>query len=165
MVTRNRVLAVVAAVAIIWTVWYLFPTKTRQIKRRFKAVASWVSKDGPEGNLAMIRQAAAAAKFFVDPCEFHSATYHLTGSLSVREISGYYFEGRSRCARLSLKFYDLHVTFPEKRTASVKATARLTGRTTDGDNIAETHEVSCTLEKGDNGWLFKKVTLVQVLKK
>jgi len=165
MVTKKRVIAAVAALACLWGVWYFFPTRTRQVKRRFKAFASSISKDGPEGNLAQLQQAAGAAEFFADPCAFESEYYHLTGSFSSREISGYCFEGRSRMKSLHLRFYDLSIKFPQKDTALVEATVRLTGKTKEGDDVAETHEITCTLKKSEGEWRFTRIKLVEVLKK
>jgi len=165
MVTRNRVLAALAAIACLWGIWYFFPTRTRQVKRRFKTLASSISKDGPEGNLTQLQQAVGAAKFFADPCAFESEYYNLAGSFSSREISGYCFEGRSRMKRLRLKFYDVQIGFPEKDTASVEATVRLTGTTKAGDDVAETHEITCELKKSDGEWRFTRIKLVEVLKK
>lgn len=165
MVTRNKIIAIAAAAACLWGIWYFFPTRTRQIKRRFKALASSIDKDGPEGNLAQLQQAAGVAKFFADPCAFESDYYRLSGSFSRRKIAGYCFEGRSRMRRLSLKFYDLNVEFPKKHTASVEATLRMTGQTTTGEKVAETHEINCKMKKIDGDWRFVRIKLVEVLKK
>jgi hypothetical protein len=64
-----------------------------------------------------------------------------------------------------LKFYDLHVVFPENEVAKVNLTARLTGKSTAGEQVDETRELECVLRKIENKWLFGEIEIVEVLKK
>jgi len=64
-----------------------------------------------------------------------------------------------------LKFYDFHTVFLEKETTKVTLTARLTGRSTAGEQVDETRELDCVLKKIENKWLFSQIEVVEVLKK
>ncbi len=165
MVTRNRILAALAIILAAWALYYFFPTRTRQVKRQFKAISEWVDKSGAEGNLTMAREATRAVDFFAPSCTWDAQAYHLKGSFTPRDATRYYFAGRERFSKLSLKFYDLGIRFPQKHTADVTATARITGTLNEGDHVSETHEVKCVMKKTDGKWLLTHVTVVQVLKR
>lgn len=165
MVTRRKVLAAAAGVAVLWGLWYFFPTKTRQVRRQFKALASWMSKDGEEGALAIAQQAREAGRFIAPSCHVKSETYDIDGDVTPEDVARYYFAAHSRAAAISLKFYDLTVTFPEDATAQAIVTARLTVTPKEGDATTETHEVDCTMKKLQGRWLLQRVSLVQVLRK
>jgi hypothetical protein len=64
-----------------------------------------------------------------------------------------------------LKFYDFHIIFPERVVAKVTLTARLTGRSTAGEQTDETRELECVLKKIENKWLLSQIEVVEVLKK
>ncbi|MGC8723381.1 MAG: hypothetical protein ACP5VF_05865 [Acidobacteriota bacterium] len=165
MVTRKKVLAALAVLLAAWAVWTLFPSRTRQVKRQFSSLSEWVSKDGPEGNLTLVNEATKADEFFAPECTWEAPKYDLSGTVTPQEITRYYFAGRARFNKLSLKFYDLDIRFPEEHTARVAATASITGTLTDGGSVSETHEVKCTLHKRHGKWLFGQVTVVEVLKR
>jgi hypothetical protein len=64
-----------------------------------------------------------------------------------------------------LKFYDSDIAFPEKGVAKVTLTARLTGKSTAGEQMDETRELECLLRKIEKKWLFSQIEVVEVLKK
>ena len=163
--TRKRLLAGLAVVLAAWAMYYFFPTRTRQVKRQFKAISQWVDKSGDEGNLTMAGEAARSVDFFAPQCTWDAQAFHLNGEFTPRDATRYYFAGRERFSRLSLKFYDLGILFPEKYTADVTATARITGTLREGGRVSETHEVKCILKKTGGKWLLTHVTVVQVLRR
>jgi hypothetical protein len=165
MVTRNKILAGLGILLAAWAIYTLFPTRTRQVKRQFGALSEWVSKEGPESNLALLNEATKADEFFAPQCTWEARKYDLSGTVTPQEVGRYYFAARARFNKLTLKFYDLEIRFPERLTARVKATARITGTLTDGDSVSETHEVKCTLHKIHGKWLFGQVTVVEVLER
>jgi hypothetical protein len=64
-----------------------------------------------------------------------------------------------------LKFYDFHTVFPERAVAKVTLTAKLTGKSTTGEQADETRELECILKKIEKKWLFSQIEVVEVLKK
>jgi ketosteroid isomerase-like protein len=164
-VSRNRTFAVVGVALVLWGLWYLFPTRQRQVKRQLGALASWATKEPGEGALAAAQTARRAKEFFADPCSWNAEAFELSGRISPDEIAQYMFAARSRFNSLSIKFYDPLIDFQEDGSALVTATVRLQGTQRDGEPIHETHEIRFVMAKEDGTWLIRKVTVVEVLKK
>jgi hypothetical protein len=81
------------------------------------------------------------------------------------EISTYAGSARAYFSQLDLKFYDFHIIFPESAVAKVTLTARLTGKSTTGEQVDDTRELECILKKIEKKWLFSTIEIVEVLKK
>src|SRR4030043_1795866 len=96
---------------------------------------------------------------FTEKFELKTEIESMSGSYSPEEISGYAARGRLMFSYLSLSFYDLGISFPEKGIAKVTLTARLKGRSTTGENFDETHELECILRKIEKKWLFSHVEI------
>lgn len=166
MVTRTRVFTALGLLALVWGLWYFFPSRERQVKRQFGALSSWATKTGDEGALASAQTARQAREFFADPCEWNAEAFSLSGRVSLDDITRYDFAARSRFTRLRLTFYDVGVDFDPAGMAVVTATARIEAAPHGGgDTLNETHEVRCSLVKEDGRWLINAVTVVAVLKK
>jgi len=165
MVTRNRILAAFGFILLAWGLWYLFPTRERQVRRQMNALAQWASKDAGEGALAAVQAAREAKDFFADPCEWQADAFNLSGQVAPDEIARYEFAARSRFDTLSVKLYDLSIDFSQDGAAHVTTTVRVEGTSKEADPVNETHEVRGTLAKQDGKWLLKKVTVVEVLRK
>jgi hypothetical protein len=158
------IIAMLAAVGI-WAVTYFFPSEEKKIKKQFRLLAEWVSKDPSENTLTTVYKIKHIGTLFDTMCEFKVPVYSFSGNYTPDEISGYAAQGRLASSKLYLKFYDLDITFPEEGSAKVTLTARLTGKLNVGDSIDETHEVESILKKVEKKWLFSKVEVIEVLKK
>ena len=165
MVNRRTVAAAVVLAAVLFSVWYFFPTRKRQVIRQLKSLAGWASKGGVEGALTAADRASKADEYFAPKCDFSSDTYDLSGTFTPRDIMRYVLAARTRVKTIELRFYDIAVTFTRDGAAHVTATARVTGISRDGDAINETHEVKLTLVKMARRWLITKASVVQVLQK
>jgi hypothetical protein len=102
---------------------------------------------------------------FDEHCDLKAPSQSLSGSYTRQEISTYAGSARSYFSQLDLKFYDFQIVFPEKEVAKVTLTARLTGRSTAGEQADETRELECILKKIEKKWLFSQIEVVEVLKK
>ncbi len=102
---------------------------------------------------------------FDEHCELKAPSQSLSGNYTREEISTYAGSARSHFSQLDLKFYDFHMFFPEKEISKVTLTARLTGRSTAGEQVDETRELECVLKKIERKWLFVGIEIVEVLKK
>lgn len=165
MVNRKRIHWALLGLAILWGLWYAFPTRERQVKRQLKSLAGWASKAKDEGALAMAQRAGEANRYFAASCTWKAEAYNVSGRFTPEEISRMALAARYRLEKISVRFYDVHVAFPAKDTADVDATVRIQGRSRDGDTINETHEVEGVLKKTDGRWLLEDVTVVQVLER
>ncbi len=142
-----------------------FPSEEKKIKKQFRLLSEWVSKDPGENILTMAYKIKKVGTLFDETSEFKVPVYSFSGSYTPEEISSYAAQGRLQCSQLNLKFYDLNIAFPEKGMAKVTLTAKLTGKLNVGDYIDETHELESLLKKIEKKWLFSKFEVVEVLKK
>jgi len=144
---------------------YFFPSEEKKIKKQFRLLAEWVSKEAGENTFTMAYKIKNIGTLFDGTCEFKVPVYSFSGSYTPEEISSYAARGRLFCSQLYLKFYDLVITFPEEGLAKVTLTAKLTGKLNVGEYIDETHELESVLKKIEKKWLFSKFEVVEVLKK
>jgi hypothetical protein len=158
---------VIAAVVVlgIVAVRHFLQTDEKKVRKQFALLAEWVSKEPNESLVTASYNIQHIATLFANPCEFKADIISFTGNYTPDEISG--FAGRSRfyLTSLSLKFYDLDITFLEEGMAQVTVTAKLTGQTKGGESIDAIHELKTVLTKTDGAWLFSHVEVVEVLQK
>jgi hypothetical protein len=162
---KNIIVGALVVVIGIGVTIYFFPSEEKKIKKQFRLLAEWVSKDPGENTFTMAYKVRNIGTLFDGTCEFKIPVYSFSGSYTPEEISGYAARGRLFCSQLYLKFYDLVIVFPEKGVAKVTLTAKLTGKSNVGEYIDETHELEFVLKKIEKRWLFSKLEVVEVLKK
>ena len=148
-----------------WGLFTAFPTKKRQVLRTLKAFSRAVEKDGLENDFQAAALARKTSTFFAPRCRVEAEGYGLSAEVEREEVARYAFALRQRAQRLTLRFYDPHVEIGPEGEARVEATARLQGESEGGDALREIHEVRCLLRKGEDGWKFEKVVLVEVLRR
>jgi hypothetical protein len=153
---------VVAGIVVIIT---LIPSEEKRVKRQFALLSEWVSKSPEENAFTMLQKMKNIGTLFDERCEMKIPDQSLSGSYTRQEVSTYAGGARSYLSQLDLKFYDLHIIFPEKEMAKVNVTARITGRSTAGERMDETRELECVLRKLDKQWLFSQIEVIEVLKK
>ena len=162
---KNIIIGALVLVIGIGVTIYFFPSEEKKVKKQFRLLAEWVSKEPGENTLTMAYKVKNIGTLFDGTCEFKIPSYSFSGSYTPEEISGYAANGRLYCSQLHLKFYDLVIAFPEMGIAKVTLTAKLTGKLTVGEYIDETHELEFVLKKIEKRWLFSKFEVVEVLKK
>jgi hypothetical protein len=144
---------------------YLFPSEEKKVKKQFRLLANWVSKDHGESPITMAYKIKNIGTLFDGTCEFNIPAYSFSGTYTREEVSSYVSSGRLSMSQLDLKFYDLHIVFPDHETAEVTLTAKATGKSSKGEAINEAHELESILKKIEKRWLFSKFEVVEVLKK
>jgi hypothetical protein len=165
---KHAVIAGFVLLAGILAVYYLLPSEEKKVKKRFDLLSQYVSKEPGEDLFSMANRVKNIGSLFADPSEFKvegDPFYSFSGSYSRGEISAYALRGRSYFSRLSLKFHDLKIEFPESGTARVDFTARLTGKSMGGEDVDEPREMRSVLKKVEKNWLFSGFEVVEVLKK
>jgi hypothetical protein len=162
---RSMIIGALVLVAGIWVALYLFPSEEKKIKKQFQLLAEWVSKDPGETIMTMAYKIKNIGTLFDGTCQFKIPVYSFSGSYTPEEISSYATSGRLSFSQLDLRFYDLHIVFPEKGIAKVTLTAKLTGKLTVGEYVDEAHELETILKKIEKRWLFSRFEVVEVLKK
>ena len=146
-------------------VLYFFPSEERKIKRQFRSLAEWVSKEAGENPITMAYKIKKIETLFDGRCEFGIPQYSFSGSFTPEEIIGYVTRGRISFSKLHIKFFDLQIVFPEREMAKVTLTAKVTGKSNTGEQIDEAHELESLLKKAGKEWFFSKFETVEVLKK
>jgi hypothetical protein len=152
------IIGIVVAIAV-------FPREEKRVKRQLNLLSEWVSKSPEENTFAMLQKMKNIGTLFDEHCDLKAPSQSLSGSYGREEISTYASSARSHFSQLDLKFYDLHIVFPEKNIAKVTLTARLTGKSTAAEQVDETRELECVLRKIDKKWLFSQIEVVEVLRK
>ncbi len=152
----------------ILVIFYLFPSEEKKVRKQFDLLSQYVSKEPGEDLFSMANRVKNIGRLFTENCEFRiegDPLYSFSGNYSREEVSGYALRGRTYFTNLSLKFHDLKIEFPEKAAAKVNLTARLTGKSTTGENVDDTREFECILKKIEKKWLFSRFEVVEVLRR
>jgi hypothetical protein len=157
--------AVLIVVIGIVVVFYFLPSEEKKVKKQFHLLGEGVLKSPEENAFIMLQKMKNIGALFDEHCELKAPSQSLSGSYTRQEISTYAGSARSYFSQLDLKFYDFQIVFPEKEVAKVTLTARLTGRSTAGEQADETRELECILKKIEKKWLFSQIEVVEVLKK
>jgi hypothetical protein len=166
MVTIKHIIIAILVVGVgIWAAFHFSQNEEKRVRKQFELLSEWVSKDPGEKAFTMALKIQGAGALFAEACQIKAPIDSLSGSYTLEEISSYAARARLQFSKLSLHFYDLDIEFPDQAKASVILTANLTGRSTSGERVDETHELQCVLEKIDNKWLFTDLEVVEVLKK
>ena len=142
-----------------------FQSEEKRVKKQFHLLSEGVSKEPGENIFTMDQKIKKIGSLFDETCEINIPAHSVLGRLTRDEITGYAARGRFYFAELHLKFYDFNIAFPQEGGAGVHLTARLTGKTTTGENVEEAHELDCLLKRIEKRWLFDRIEVVEVLKK
>lgn len=143
----------------------LLPSEEKRVKKQFLLLSESVSKSPEENAFLMLQKMKNIGTLFDQQCELRIPSQSLSGTYAREEISAYAGSARSHFSQLDLKFYDLHIIFPEKGVTKVTLTGRLTGKSTAGEQVDETRELECLLKKIENKWLFSQIEAVEILKR
>jgi hypothetical protein len=165
MVDKKYIILALVGIAVIGAGIYFFPTETKRVKKQFRSLAKWFSKEENEQKLVGAARIKSLSTLFADRCQFEIPSRKVTDSFTRDEIMTHAALARSKFETVSVKFYDIAVEFLYEGIAQVTTTATLKGTSSDGDTIDETHELDCTLQKIQDTWLFTEVKMVEVLKK
>jgi hypothetical protein len=157
-VAQIMIIAIVLAVS-------CAPSEEKRVKKQFELLSKWVSKDSGENAFTLAKKIQNIANLFVDDCKITVPEESLSGTYAKDEISRYAGQARLRFSKLSLRFNDFDIDFPEEAMANVYLTARVTGQSTAGERVDEIRELQCVLRKIEDTWFFSSIEVVEVLKK
>jgi hypothetical protein len=146
-------------------IYYFLPSEEKKVRKQFHLLSEGVGKSPEENAFTVLQKMKNISALFDEQCELKAPSQSLSGSYSRQEISMYAGSARSVFSKLDLKFYDFHIVFLERGVARVTLTARLTGRSTAGEQVDEIRELECILKKIEKKWLFSEIEVVEVLKK
>jgi len=78
----------------IGVVLHLFPSEEKKIKKQFRLLAEWVSKEAGENPITMAYKIKKIETLFDGTCEFGIPLYSFSGNYTPEEITGYAARGR-----------------------------------------------------------------------
>ena len=142
-----------------------FQSDERKVSKRFSTLAELVSKEGGESVVVLATRARGIGKLFHDPCTVEASDQLHAGSYTPEKITSRVASARTLFKTLSLKFYDLNITFPTDGLARVRLTGMLSGQTKQEELFEETHEMEVDLTKVEGEWFFSRLQAVQVLER
>ena len=163
--TRYIITALFVLIIGIVAAYHLLQGQEKRVRRQFKLLSELASKHGDEDNLTMARKARGIGALFAENCRIETHIASISASYTRQEIAGLAARARLPFSRLSVRFYDLRIQFPEKNSAQVTVTGLASGALRQGDLVDDTLELVCTLKKLDNKWLFTGIQVVEVLEK
>jgi hypothetical protein len=164
-VKKHPLIAALVCILGVLAVLILLPSEEKKVSKQFKVLANVVSKEPGENVFTTARKAQEIVPLFDENCELIMAADSVSSHFSRGEIASYVIRSRTHFSDLSLTFVDLSTTFPDRGTANVVLTAKLKGKTVNGERLDETREVKSTLKKIERKWLFVAFEVVEVLKK
>jgi hypothetical protein len=151
-------------IGVLATLFFL-PSEEKKVKKQFALLSEWVSKDPGESTLTMAHKIKSIGTLFAESCDLIAPVHSLSGTYTRQEISSLALRSRAQFFDLSLKFYDLNISFPEEGVAKVNLTGKLKGKSTLGETVDETRELDCLLKKIEKKWRFSQFEVIEVLKK
>jgi len=164
MVTKNK-LIIVSFIILCAGGYYWYTDEEKKVKKRFAQLEEYIFRQTGEKPLFSAQKTNNIKALFANPSHIQVQRNAMTGDFTPRDISQKAAVGRHQFSKLSLKFYDITIAFPDKQTAKVYVTARLTGTLKSGDDTTDAFELACVLRKTDGRWLFVEIIEVEVLEK
>lgn len=158
-------IALLVVIIGIWAVAHFSQSEEKRVKKQFDSLSEWVSKEPNESAFTLAKKTQNIGALFAEECRLKADVVLLSGSYTPEEISSYAAQARLQFSKMSLRFYDLTIAFPENDVAKVILTAKLTGKSKDGEYVNEIHELASVLRKMENRWLFTDFEVIEVLKK
>jgi len=136
-----------------------------KIRKQFKYLAQKMKKTSGEITLTSAAKANKIRELFTETCSIHAPAYSFSQDISSQDLPSLVMATRSPYSKISLKFHDLVIDFPEEDRADVNLTAHMTGKRKNGDYSRGIHELKCKLKKIEDTWLLSEIEMVEVLEK
>ena len=136
-----------------------------KIKKQFKYLAHKMKKTSGEITLTSAAKANKIRDLFTETCSIHAPAYSFSQDISSQDLPTLVMATRSPYSKISLKFHDFVIDFPEEDRAEVNLTAHMTGKRKNGGSSSGIHELKCQLKKVKDTWLLNEIEMVEVLEK
>ncbi len=162
---KHVLMAGVAVLVAVVACYFLFQTDTAKIKKQFKALSTNFTKEPVETKLATGIKVKNIKALFAESILLEIPSYSISRTYVRKDIPSLVMTGRMQFKKISLKFYDITVEFPESGLAVVRLTARLIGNLNTGELVDEIHELECSVRKNEDNWLFSSIKAIEVLEK
>lgn len=159
------VLALILLAGTGFLIYSYYISDEKKVIRRLERLAELVRKGGEEPAILMAQKMRGVGDLFAETCLISSDARSMSRTFRSEEIASHTASARAGFLKLSVKFYDIHVTFPENGVARVSLTAVLSGLTKSDERFDETHELEVELVNVQKEWFIRQIRAVEVLKK
>lgn len=136
----------------------------RAIRKQMALIEEVGSKKASEQPVESLVRAQKLARMFQEPCQLTIETSGQNGSFSRREIMERLARVRSFYSQMTVNLHDVTLQFPEKVTAAVRLTLRLSGESNQ-EKYFDVYDVAARLRKNEGAWLLTSVRMVEVPEK
>ena len=161
----SDIIAVGLLVAGIITFSMFFQSETARVKQQFEFIAEKIEKAPGENHITAATKVARVKEVITEPFRIHAPAYAFSRDTAPNELATFILSKRSQYAKLSLKFYDFEIAFPEKNLAQVNLTESMEGQLQSGEFIQDFNELKCQMQKIGGTWRLKEIEVVEVLRK
>ena len=161
------VIAAAAGIAIAVRLIFFRETPESVIRRTFSEFAATLRKSGNEGMIAMLERAKAASRFFGETCKFKlDRVPNGTGVMRRKDIASNALLLRRHFKSTRVRFYDMEIRVePEKKEAYALFTAAFEGTPVAGKHVREAMEMEAVLTEQDGKWLFRSISIREIIRK
>jgi hypothetical protein len=136
-----------------------------KIKKQFEFIAEKIEKRPGESPIVSAAKANRIKDVFTEKCRINAPAYSAPRDILSDEWPALVLRMRSKYSEISLVFQDFDIEFPEQDIAQVNVTAMMECKLVSGEPVEDLHELKCSLQKIEEVWRFKKIEVVEVLKK
>jgi hypothetical protein len=162
---KNIMIIAMTCLAGIIVFFWLHESDAAKIKKRFDALSEDAAKVADEKELAAALKAKNISELCAESFHVELPSYSISRTLPRSDISANILAARAHYSNIGVKFYDIHIEFPEENIAEVTLTGSVEAKLTTGEWVNEIHELQCTLTKIEKDWFFSKIEGVDVLEK
>lgn len=162
---RNIIIGLIIIVAGLFAVRHFSESEVDRVKQRFTLLAERSEKKSEEPIMKMALRVRGIGALFADSSVIESSRYDISGTYTPDNINTLAAAISMRFKKLSMKFYDIRVIFPEEGASRVTLTATLKGLSKADGMLNETHEMEVDLIDVEGEWYFSRISMVEVLEK
>jgi hypothetical protein len=162
---KNIMIIAMTCIAGIIVFFWLYESDEAKIKKRFDILAEDAAKVADEKELAAAIKAKNISDLCAESFQIELPSYSISRMFPRSDISAHILAARAHYSDIAVKFYDIHIEFPEENIAEVTLTGSVEAKLTTGELVNEIHELQCTLTKIEKDWFFSKIEGVEVLEK
>jgi len=169
MVKNKRALVIAVGCLLLVAAYFLWGTDSpeKQVRNRLDALCDCIDKAAGEPNTTLILKNERLGRLLADQVDVSGDASILRGTHDSTEFLRLVQQGRFMFQSVNLSFADVAITIVGEDKATVECTASLSVDGKGGQTQSQhmVRQLSITLVKVENAWVFKEFNLVQVLEK
>ncbi len=145
-------------------VWFFGPSREAKVVRQLTLLSDLIEKTPDENNMQSLVKSKKIGALFNETCTLTMPGNPISGTYSPSEMGALALRMRSGFTRVTVRFSDHGVTFPDDSTAEVLMVTRVKGETVAGE-ADEILETKCRLREIEGEWRFAEFTTIESLRR